>query len=304
MKCLRCHQDNPSQAKFCLECGVPFAPTHETGLRGQSYADLQHALAEALKRERETLEQQTATAEILRVISSSPTDVQPVFDTIVQNAARLCEATHSNLIRFQGEHPTLAATFGFTPEQVEAARNTRLPSGREWAAGRAVMEGRVIHIPDVTQDPEYRNTGATSILRLRTVLAVPMLREGVPIGVVVIWRSEARPFSEAQIALVTTFAAQAVIAIENVRLFTELEARNRELTESLEQQTATAEILRVIARSPTDAQPVFDAIVEHAGPLCRGTYTIAVRLVGNMMTLVAHNAPSVEAREQVSRAFP
>jgi GAF domain-containing protein len=239
----------------------------------------------------EALEQQTATAEILRVISSSPTDVQPVFHTIVRNAARLCEATRSNLVRFEGEFLAIAATFGFTMEQLEGAREyfPRRP-GREWAAGRAVMEGRVIHIPDVTQDPEYRNP-AQSILHLRTVLAVPMLRDGIPIGAVVIWRPEVRPFSEAQIKLVTTFADQAVIAIENVRLFHELEARNRELTKALEQQTATAEILRVISSSPTDIRPVFDAIVENAERLFHAWTTHLFRFDGEFLHLVATRGP-------------
>ena len=254
----------------------------------------------------ESLEQQTATSEILRVISSSPTDVQPVFDTIVQSAARLCGATHSNLVRFDGELLSLAATLGFTPADVEASRKA-FPGrpGRETAVGRAVVEGRVIHIPDVTQDSQYRNP-VQSILHLRTVLAVPMLREGIPIGVVVIWRSEVRPFSEAQIKLVTTFAAQAVIAIENVRLFTELGARNLELTEALEQQTATSEILRVISSSPTDVQPVFDTIVQNAARLCGATRSNLFRVEGaslpNVDRLCGLRAATSSVRRGSSRS--
>jgi GAF domain-containing protein len=213
----------------------------------------------------EALEQQTATAEILRVISSSPTDVRPVFDTIIQNAARLCDATHSNLMRFDGEHLVVAATFGFTPEQAESARSFSLRPAREWATGRAVMERRVVHIPDVTQDPEYRNP-AQSFLPLRTVLAVPMLREGVPIGVVVIWRPEVRPFSEAQIKLVTTFADQAVIAIENVRLFHELEARTAQLTRSVSELRALGEVGQAVS-STLDLETVLNTIVSQAAQL-------------------------------------
>jgi GAF domain-containing protein len=213
----------------------------------------------------ESLEQQTATAEILRVISSSPTDVQPVFDTIVRSAAGLCEATRSALLRFEGEHLALAATFGFTSEQVEGTRGFRLRPGREWAAGRAVMERQVIHVPDVAQEPEYRNP-AQSILNFRTVLAVPMLREGIPIGAVSIWRSEVRPFSEAQIKLVTTFADQAVIAIENVRLFNELEARTAQLTRSVTELRALGEVGQAVS-STLELETVLNTIVSRAAQL-------------------------------------
>jgi two-component system, NtrC family, sensor kinase len=214
----------------------------------------------------ESLEQQTATGEILRVISSSPTDVQPVFDTIVRNAARLCDATRTNLFRFEGELLAIAATFGSTPADVENTRKLfpRQP-GREFAAGRAVLEGRVTHIPDVTQDPEYRNP-MQSILHLRTVLTVPMLREGIAIGALVIWRSEVRPFSEAQIKLVTTFADQAVIAIENVRLFKQLEARTRDLTRSVGELQALGEVGRAIS-STLDLKTVLSTIVARATQL-------------------------------------
>jgi two-component system, NtrC family, sensor kinase len=268
------------------------------------------ALTKAHAQVTETLDQQTATSEILRVISSSPTDVQPVFDTIVQSAARLCGATRSNLLRFDGELLSLAATFGFTPADVEATRKV-LPQrpGRESAVGRAVMEGRVIHIPDVTQDPQYRNP-VQSILRLRTVLAVPMLRDGIPIGVVAIWRSEVRPFSEVQIKLVTTFADQAVIAIENVRLFTELQEKNRALaeahanvTEALEQQTATADILKVISSSPTNVQPVFEAIAESAARLTHALFGGTFLVADGMLSLAAIHTPD-DVADAFRRSYP
>jgi two-component system, NtrC family, sensor kinase len=180
----------------------------------------------------EALEQQTATGQILKVISSSPTDVQPVFDTIVQNAARLCDAPRSNLFRLEGELLALAATFGFTAAEVEIVRK-QFPrrAGREFAAGRAVLEGRSIHIYDVMQDPEYRMAEMPTLqYRYQTVLAVPMLREGIPIGAVVVWRGgEVRPFSDTQVALVTTFADQAVIAMgtESLAAFARGEAMPR-----------------------------------------------------------------------------
>jgi signal transduction histidine kinase len=214
----------------------------------------------------ESLEQQTATSEILRVISSSPTDVQPVFDTIARNAARLCEASHSNLFRFEGELLAHAASFGFTLAEVEGVRTAfpRRP-GREFAVGRAVLEGRVIHIPDITQDPQYRMP-IPATRNQRTVLAVPMLREGVPIGAVAIWRSEVRPFSEAQIKLVTTFADQAVIAIENVRLFNELEARTAQLTRSVTELRALGEVGRAVS-STLELETVLNTIVSRAAQL-------------------------------------
>jgi signal transduction histidine kinase len=270
-----------------LREGVPIGVIHMRRSHVQPFTDKQIELAktfadqaviaienvrlftelEARNRElTESLEQQTATAEILRVISSSPTDVQPVFDTIVRNAARLCEASHSNLFRFEGELLAHAASFGFAPVDVEDVRTAfpRRP-GREFAVGRAVMEGRAIHIRDVTQDPEYRMP-AQSVRNLRTVLAVPMLREGIAIGAVAIWRAEVQPFSEAQIKLVTTFAAQAVIAIENVRLFHELESRTAQLTRSVDELRALGDVGQAVS-STLDLETVLNTIVSRAAQL-------------------------------------
>jgi two-component system NtrC family sensor kinase len=295
MKCLRCHQDNPSQAKFCLECGTPFTPTHETGPRGQSYADLQDALTESL-------EQQTATAEILRVISSSPTDVQPVFDTIVQSAVRLCGARHSNLYRVDGDRLELMAYHNFTAEALEEFGHVYPESiGQgEGLAARAVRERRVMSAKDVLMDPGIPEVikRRSRVLGARSVLYVPMLREDASIGLIVVSRGELKPFSDKEIALITTFADQAVIAIENVRLFTELQEKNRALTEahaqvteSLEQQTATGEILRVIASSPTDLQPVMEAVAENAARVCGAMDSAIFRLEGEHLRLVARQGP-------------
>ncbi len=252
----------------------------------------------------EALEQQTATSEILRVISQSPTDAQPVFDAIARSALRLCEGGFSVVNRYDGELLHLSAHAHASPEGVEVMRQIfPMSPSRINLAGRVILTGAVVHVPDVQADAEYGRM-ISQTLGNRSSIGVPMMRDGHPIGAIMVGRLEVRPFSDAHIALLQTFADQAVIAIENVRLFQELEQRNRELTETLEQQTATSEILRVIANSPTDVQPVFDAIVRHAGPLCRGIHTIAVRLAGNMVTLAAHNAPSAAAREHVSRQFP
>src|SRR6267142_332023 len=241
--------------------------------------DLEKRLAEALARE-------TTTSEILRVISQSQTDLQPVFEAIVRSATQLCEATFAVLHRFDGQAVTFDAHYGMTEQEVAGSRDRfPLPADRGTAVGRAILDRRTTHIHDIRRDAEYRVSAWQA--SFQTVLAVPLLREGVPVGAVGLWRREVQPFSEKQIELVETFAAQAVIAIENVRLFKELEAHNSALTESLEQQTATSEILRVISSSPTDVQPVFDAIAANAARLCSANDTQVLRVEGEMLRLVA-----------------
>ena len=218
----------------------------------------------------EALEQQTATAEILRVISSSPTGVQPVFDAIARSATTLCEADLSGLFTFDGELIHLEAQHGRTPEEVDAVRRAfPQPPGRSSVTARAILEVAAVQVPEHSKDPDVADT-----LRMyQTVLAVPMIRDGRPIGAISVARRVVRPFTDKQIALLKTFADQAVIAIENVRLFQELQARNEELTGALARQTATSEILQVISRSPTATQPVFEAIVKSASRLLGGAWS-------------------------------
>ncbi len=217
----------------------------------------------------EALEQQTATGDILKVISQSQTDVQPVFEAIAESALRLCDAKHGVVFLFDGELIHLAAVTGTEREATEAARRSfpQAP-GRASATTRAIQTLRAVVIPDVLEDPEFQLAEIGRVTDFRSVMSVPMLRGGKPIGAVTVTRAAAAPFPDAQAALLRTFADQAVIAIENVRLFTELQARNRELTEALEQQTATSEILRVISSSATELGPVLDTVAANAARVC------------------------------------
>ncbi|HEY7141532.1 MAG TPA: GAF domain-containing protein, partial [Methylomirabilota bacterium] len=252
-----------------------------------------------------SLEQQTATGEILRVISSSPTDVQPVFDTIARSALQLCDGNYCFVFRFDGELLHLAAHHGASPEGAEALRRAwPMPPSGGSAAGRSVLSRGVAHIPDVEADSTYVLGAVAAIAAYRATVAVPMLRDGVPIGTINVSRERPGPFSERQIELLKTFADQAVIAIENVRLFKELEARNRDLTETLEQQTATSEILRVISSSPTDVQPVFRAIVESAIRLCAARFGAVFRFDGELVHLVAHQNLTAENVQVLERLYP
>jgi GAF domain-containing protein len=253
----------------------------------------------------EALDQQTATSEILRVMSAAPTDVEPVFRAIARSATQLCDATFGTVFRFDGELITVAANQDLTPEEI-AITNTvyPTPATRGIAAGRAIVDRAVVHISDIRNDPDYVARAPMNALGYRTALAVPMLREGSPIGVFVMWRREVRPFTDKQIELVRTFADQAVIAIENVRLFTELQASNRELTTALDTQTATSDILRVISRSQTDVQPVFDAIVNSAVRLLRGYSALVTRVAGDQIELAAYTSTGAEGDAVARATYP
>jgi GAF domain-containing protein len=249
----------------------------------------------------EALEQQTATSEILRVIASSPTDLQPVLDVVAENAARLCDAKDAVIYRIDGDVLQQVAVFGPMPPGPPVRSITR---GRP--TGRAVLDRQTIHIHDMVAEveTEFPDSIHHPVTGTRTLLTTPLLREGDPIGVIVIRRTEVRPFSEKQIALLKTFADQAVIAIENVRLFKELEVRNRDLTEALEQQTATSEVLKVISSSAFDLQPVFAAIVRSAAQLCEATFAVMHRFDGKLVTFEAHHGLTELEVEAARGRFP
>src|SRR5262245_566223 len=301
MTCPGCQQEHPSAATFCPACGTPL----DAARRG-FYAELQ-ADNERLKRQLgEASEQQTATAEILRVISSSHTDAQPVFEAIAATALRLCDANLCTVFRFDGELIHLVALHQVSAEGAAAYRDAYpVRPGRAGGTHRAVLTGSIVHIRDIREDPEYELEALARANDFGCVIAVPMLRDGAPIGVITVSRAEARPFTASQITLLETFADQAVIAIENARLFTELQTRNRDLSEALDQQTATAEILRVVSNSPTDLQPVFDTIVDSVVRLCDGVSGFVYRFDGELIHLSAHHhTVSSHAREIFERRYP
>ena len=230
---------------------------------------------------RESLQQQTATSEVLKTISRSAFDLRTVLNTLAESAARLCAADKAAIFQRDGDLYRIAANYGFTREAIQYAIERPLQAGRGSLIGRVALTGKVNHIPDVLDDPEYEAIGFQKAFGFRTNLGVPLLRDGATIGAFSMTRDEVMPFSEKQIELVTTFADQAVIAIENARLL-------NELRESLEQQTATAEVLSVIASSPGDLKPVFDAVAQSAARLCDALDAHIALREGDTLRYVAH----------------
>jgi signal transduction histidine kinase len=252
----------------------------------------------------ESLQQQTATADVLKVISRSTFDLQAVLETLVESAMRLCDADKGFISRREGNGYRLAASFGFSPEFVSYMQDHLVEPARNTLVGRTALEGNTVHIPDIREDPEYTWLEATQRGNARTLLGVPLLREKIPIGVFNLARETVRPFTDKQIELVTTFADQAVIAIENVRLFDEVQKRTAELQESLEYQSATSEVLNVISRSPTNAQPVFDAIVESAARLCEAAFSVVWLYDGDLLHYVANHNFTPKVLDNISRSYP
>ena len=283
------------------------APTKakaRAGHKDASSGSLAIQLAAKTRELNEALAQQAATADVLKAIGRSTFDLQTVLNTLVESAGRLCEADRAVMNQFDesasippSAWPSRTVAFwGFSPERIAYMQDHPIPMGRGSTAGRAIAERRPVQIPDVLADADYEAKEAAKAIGLRTTLAVPLMREGAPIGFILLQRRTVRPFTKQQIELVETFADQAVIAIENARLFDEVQARTKELTESLEQQTATSEVLEVISSSPGELQPVFETMLANATRLCEAKFGILSLYDGEVLRNVCHaqRAPRID----------
>src|SRR5258706_4772061 len=244
-----------------------------------------------LKERRESLRQKTATAEVLKVISRSAFDLQPILDTIVQTASRLCDAEFAQIYKLQDDKYHLAATNNTATDFVRYSADHPLSPGRGSLVGRTALDRKTVHLPDCLADPEYEALEYQSMGQYRSILGVPLLRECCPIGVIALMETVVLPFTDKQIELVSTFADQAVIAIENVRLFDEVQARTEDLRESLQQQTATADVLKGISRSTLDVErdleSVLETLLESAIRLCGATRGHVYRYDGEFLSFAA-----------------
>jgi class 3 adenylate cyclase len=261
--------------------------------RGVSVPSQETEVARLSRELNEALERQTATAEILKIISASPTELQSVLEVVVKSAARFCEADDVSIFELDGQDLRSAAHWGPLPS---LDIGVRFPCSRGHVAGRLVLERRPVHVIDLQAEAEEFPEGSAFAKRLghRTILGAPLLREGVAIGTIQLRRTEVHPFTDRQIALLETFAAQAVIAIENTRLL-------NELRQSLEQQTATADVLRVISSSQGQLQPVFEALLANAVRLCEAKFGVLYRYDGHLFhpdALVGVPQPLVEFHQK------
>jgi two-component system, NtrC family, sensor kinase len=236
--------------------------------RRSSAASKETEVARLTRELHEAQEQQTATTEILKIIGASPTALQPVLEVVASSAARFCEADDVTIFELDGEYLHTAAHWGTVPQEI----GVRFPCTRGHVSGRAVLERKPVHVIDLQAEVVEFLEGSAFARRFghRTTAGVPLLRKGVAVGSILLRRAEVNAFTNKQIALLETFAAQAAIAIENVRLFEAEQQRTRELSETLEQQTATSEVLRVISSSPGELEPVFQAMLANAAfdPRC------------------------------------
>jgi GAF domain-containing protein len=301
-KTVKTRRRNTTKAKPSSGASMPEHRDHS------SVTDLQEQLDRRTRERDEAQEQQAATAEVLKVISRSTFDLQTVLNTLVESAARLCEAEMANIWLPKGGVYRLAASYGVTSrykeylENKEFLKTVAIEPGRGTVVGRTLLERRIVHVDDVHVDPDYNLRGGIALGAYRTMLGVPMLREGIPIGVIALTQCTVRPFTAKQIELVQTFADQAVIAIENVRLFEAERQRTRELREALEQQTATADVLRIISSSPGELEPVFQAMLENATRICEAKFGTLFRFDGkNFHPVAQFNTPAALLEAQTRR---
>ena len=290
-------------------------PTHRSAEKVQirskpSPVAEEHEVTRLARERDEALEQQTATSDVLRIISASPGELEPVFQAMLERAVRICGAKFGNIYRWDGEALHILASHNTPPAFAEAVRRSPYRPYPHSPIGRIVAKGAVAHIRDVTAEEVYTAqhdpvaVSAVALGGIRTLLGVPLLNKGQMIGAFFLSRQEVRLFTDKQIELVTNFAAQAVIAIENARLLSELRQRTAELTErttdlteALEQQTATSEVLQVVSSSPSDLQPVFAAMLENAVRICGATFGNIFRWDGEAFHLAAaHKTPPAFAK--------
>src|SRR6516165_2075531 len=256
----------------------------------ETVTDLECRLAQAQREASEAREQLAATSEILRIISTSPTDLQSVLDVVVKSAARFCKADDISIFELHGHELRATAHWGPIPQ----ALGVRMPCARGSVGGRTILDRKPVHVLDLQAEVEEFPEGSAFAKRLghRTTLGVPLLHEGIAIGTIQLRRAVVDPFTDKQIVLLETFANQAAIAIENVRLFEAEQQRTRELTEALEQQTATSEVLRVISSSPGELEPVFQAMLANATRICEAKFGNLLLYYGNHFRIAAmHGAP-------------
>jgi GAF domain-containing protein len=303
MQCRRCQRDNPSHATFCLACG---APVNEATSEARRHAELKDEIESLRQSLGEALEQRTATGAILHAISRSPRDLPAVLDAVVSNAARLSHSANVSLYQIDGDRMRKVAEHEDGPQLTTLRVGETRPISRTSVSGRAIIDRAVIHVLDHRSADVAREfpDGARRDTGIYTTLRFPLLSDGRAIGAFTVYRTEHRSFSESEIALLQTFADQAVIAIENVRLFKELEARNAELTDTLARQTATGEVLRAISSAQTDAQPVFDIIAESAQRLCGAAYGQVALYDGALLHMTAFHNVNPEGVDALRRRFP
>ena len=272
---------------------IPLKAAHDR----RSTATSQKSSIGGLTRElNEAMERQTATTDVLKLISRSDFDLQRVLDTLTESAARLCHADMAGITRPVEQGFYYASSYNFPPDWLDFTKNIFMRAGRGSVVGRTLLDGEITHVHDVLADPEYTFRDEQRKGGYRTFLGVPLLRGDQPIGVLTLGRKQVHPFANKEIELVGAFAAQAVIAIENTRLLNELRKRTDDLTESLEQQTATSEVLGIISSSPGDLQPVFTAMLTNATSICGAKFGIMWLVEGDGFRVAAlHNAPSAFA---------